>query len=718
MSARPSSNAAAAANLAPWESYKMHISSGAYTFEPTLGGAGADKEFLTVHRTASQGRGQAADDPPPKLTLSATLPDCGSGNGKTVDVLGILGIIPLHTTYFLVVITARSHVTTLLGSPIYMATDFRFFPISPKADKSLMKHPIERTLLELLKNHLYSAPFYFSHGWDLTSSLQRQAQVLQQAAAQGKQALAPWEKADERFFWNRYLCEPLIAATISPQGQDLSRFILPCVFGFFSLKTATINGHDFLFGLIARRCRHRAGTRYFSRGIDSEGNVSNFNETEQLVILEPFGSTSGSNKGQCRFSYVQTRGSVPIYWAEVNNLRYKPDLVVMELEETGAATALHFKRQVEIYGDNYLVNLLNQSGYEKAVKDAYERAVQRLDNSHVHYTYYDFHHECQGMKFEKVWNLVEKLEEMGLRGQDWFELDVSEGATSLASRQSSVVRTNCMDCLDRTNVVQSTLGRWVLTYQLRKAGVLKEQEWVDDPKNSSFMYLFRNVWADHADGVSKAYSGTGALKTDFTRTGKRSKEGALQDGFNSIARYVKNNFFDGPRQDAYDLFTGAWIPAKGIKATKKSLTTRCMPYILLFSLAMIFCGVVLPRRYLGLGTSDAYAMPAWTQLTLWFTVLAFSLCFIVDQGVDFVAYPSLNRDVYDDLIRYDGAGWSSGRNGRGPGGPSSRWGGNRRGGRYSGMGSNFSPEAPSLANGGSWQPATRGKRRKGYDESG
>ncbi len=56
------------------------------------------------------------------------------------------------------------------------------------------------------------------------------------------------------------------------------------------------------------------------------------------------------------------------------------------------------------------------------------------------------------------------------------------------------------------------------------------------------------VWADHGDTVSRAYAGTGALKSDFTRTGKRSREGALQDGYNSVERYFRNNFFDGDRQ--------------------------------------------------------------------------------------------------------------------------------------------------------------------------
>jgi len=110
--------------------------------------------------------------------------------------------------------------------------------------------------------------------------------------------------------------------------------------GFLEIKTSTLNGRDLVFGLIARRSRHRPGTRYFSRGIDSKGNVSNFNETEQFIIMDPKeeGDTIGKIKGKLRFSYVQTRGSVPVYWAEVNNLRYKPDLLIMDKPETVSLT--------------------------------------------------------------------------------------------------------------------------------------------------------------------------------------------------------------------------------------------------------------------------------------------------------------------------------------------------------------------------------------------
>ena len=49
------------------------------------------------------------------------------------------------------------------------------------------------------------------------------------------------------------------------------------------------------------------------------GDVSNFNETEQLVLVPGL-------VVQKWMSYVQTRGSIPVYWAEVMDLKYKAKL--------------------------------------------------------------------------------------------------------------------------------------------------------------------------------------------------------------------------------------------------------------------------------------------------------------------------------------------------------------------------------------------------------
>lgn len=108
------------------------------------------------------------------------------------------------------------------------------------------------------------------------------------------------------------------------------------------------------------------------------------------------------------------------------------------------------------------------------------------------------------------------------------------------------------DCLDRTNVVQSAFAFHTLQDQL----CAFVPGYSPTPPSQELDHLFKNCWADNADFMSIPYSGTGALKTDFTRTGKRTQRGALQDGVNSLKRYYLNNFQDGHTQDAIDLFVG------------------------------------------------------------------------------------------------------------------------------------------------------------------
>lgn len=74
---------------------------------------------------------------------------------------------------------------------------------------------------------------------------------------------------------------------------------------------------------------------------------------------------------------------------------------------------------------------------------------------------------------------------------------------------------------------------------------------------------FKWLWADHGDDISRQYAGTGALKSGFTRTGKRTYWGILDDGIKSGVRYYVNNFSDGRKQDASDLVTGNYTLSKG-----------------------------------------------------------------------------------------------------------------------------------------------------------
>jgi len=99
----------------------------------------------------------------------------------------------------------------------------------------------------------------------------------------------------------------------------------------FDIRPVLLHGRHMQLCLISRRSRFRAGTRYFRRGIDDNGHVANFNESEQILLVESLGTSRGDDFAH-KLSFVQIRGSVPLYWAEINTLRYKPDLQIIEKE--------------------------------------------------------------------------------------------------------------------------------------------------------------------------------------------------------------------------------------------------------------------------------------------------------------------------------------------------------------------------------------------------
>jgi len=173
--------------------------------------------------------------------------------------------------------------------------------------------------------------------------------------------------------------------------------------------------------------------------------------------------------------------------------------------------------------------------------------VNELGSKDIRYVEYDFHAETKGMKYENISQLVSKMDKVfDTQGFTWFSGD------RLMSDQKAAFRVNCIDCLDRTNVVQSAFARNVLNKQL---GVLALWNPLDKG-NSEMDIVFNDVWANNGDAISKAYAGTSALKGDFTRTGKRDLGGLLNDGMNSLARMYSSTFSDWFSQAVIDFTLG------------------------------------------------------------------------------------------------------------------------------------------------------------------
>lgn len=520
-------------------------------------------------------------------------------------IAGIIGVIRLHANHYLITADGASECGTIYeNKKLYKVATFSILPLSkkPSLDEDETKY------LEILQAHLDSAQLYFSYNYDLTSSFSRQG-----------------KGSDEQFTWNQYVSTPLVDA--AKTNGYIEHFILPLIYGYVKFVKTTINATPVTFGLITRRSRYRAGTRYFRRGINSDGYVANFNETEQFLVEH-------TEKGDAVRTYLQTRGSVPVYWAEMNDLKYKPELLLGPSDFV--PTRQHFDRTIAKYGTNYLVNLVNQSGHEKPVKLAYENAVTALADPQLKYTYFDFHHECRKMRWDRAALLLSKLSNDGLKLTDYSSFSVALEQPVQQKQQQHTVRTNCMDCLDRTNVVQSMLGRSYLQQQLEDSGVVsKGQDWkVVDP---AFNLVFMNIWADNADAVSLSYSGTGALKTDFTRTGKRTKAGALNDLWNSISRYFRNNFADGARQDGFDLFLGNALPFEISSAKlndQRPAVVKAVSYGVFVATIVIITTIASPIGSLTELKNTSF-------LAVLFMIDLFCLRYIFTHGIQYVHWPKL-----------------------------------------------------------------------------
>lgn len=361
----------------------------------------------------------------------------------------------------------------------------------------------------------------------------------------------------------------LLRSRLSPSEKlhlDMSRMLTCVIRGFCSTLTiptprpivsqAPTHSPSTLT-VISRQSSRRAGTRFNSRGIDDDGNVANFVETETVLWIS-HGLT---------FSYVQIRGSVPIFWEQAPGFfpgQQKIE-VIRSREATQHAFDKHFKSLEARYGAVHIVNLLSAlKPGEVELSTRFQELVSRSPlnqkaNAHassdhmlLHMTEFDFHAEARG---PLGYGASDQIKDIILHSVDGFGYFLSEStsygseakASSVVLQQEGIFRTNCLDCLDRTNLVQTIISMMALEsfFHQQKAHL--------DPE---LRLRHSTLWADNGDALSRIYAGTGALKSSFTRHGKMSLAGALADARKTATRLYVNNFSDRARQRTIDLLLG------------------------------------------------------------------------------------------------------------------------------------------------------------------
>ncbi|KAJ7046939.1 SacI homology domain-containing protein [Mycena alexandri] len=352
-----------------------------------------------------------------------------------------------------------------------------------------------------------------------------------------------WRRVDRQFWWNEWMAKPFVDAGVHP-------YVLPIMQGYYQIAKFVIppdpltheEDAEVDYIIVSRRSRDRAGLRYQRRGIDDDAHVANFVETETIMRVEREGRSNV-------FSYVQLRGSIPLFWTQTGYGLKPPPLLAADRTHDQHLDALkrHFRRTVPKYGPHTIVNLAEQQGKEAAITQGYREYMTELADKDAVYHEYDFHTETKGMKYENISKLIDNMERtFEHQGYLWISGNLT------MSSQKGAYRVNCIDCLDRTNVVQSAFARYVLNNQLGAVALLNPaMEGRTETDN-----VFNDVWANNGDAISRAYAGTSALKGDFTRTGKRDLGGMLNDGVNSLARMYTSTFSDWFCQAVIDFMLG------------------------------------------------------------------------------------------------------------------------------------------------------------------
>lgn len=485
------------------------------------------------------------------------------GYTKILDGYACLGMLQYafegsKEVLFLIIVTNCVSVGKILNSEIFCIADV--VPLS------MRNGPDDQQLIQGVRKLLGSGSFYFSH-----SSMPNQPPYDLTLASQRAHLTT---STDNRFFWNRLMHRHFERFSI-----DTETWIVKVLCGGININTVYIGGLQAKACLISRLSCERAGTRFNVRGVNDLGHVANFVETEQVIFVN-----------QTILSYLIVRGSIPLFWeqpgVQVGSHRIK---MSRGSEISQAAYDKHMFLLQERYQDIVVVNLLSSRESEMPLNQLFNahHSASRI-GSKFPFINFDYHAHCSRGNKENL----EKLYDYELKKYcDQFGFFHADKGNILR-KQYGVLRTNCLDCLDRTNSIQSYIGLRMLSNMVQS--LFKEDI------NKVLLRLrdvYESSWVQNGDQISRIYTGTGALE------GKN----LLKDGTLSVARTIQNNLLDSSKQGAIDVL----ILGRTLNRDYSYRAASLLPHYFIFASPSILVNVC--DRYLEYCTRETIkvAVSTW-----------------------------------------------------------------------------------------------------------
>ena len=292
--------------------------------------------------------------------------------------------------------------------------------------------------------------------------------------------------------------------------------------------------------------------------------MANDVETEQIVseaLTTPFHAPGPRPFTNHRFtSYVQHRGSIPLHWVqETTGVTPKPPIELNLIDTFFSAASMHFDNLFERYGAPvYVLNLVKareRTPRESKLLAEYTNAIKYLNqflpsDKKIIYKAWDMSRAAKS-RDQDVIGTLENIAEHVVVATGFFHN--GDGKEAPPRTQNGIARTNCIDCLDRTNAAQFVIGKRALGHQLHALGILENTS-ID--YDTDAVNLFTHMYHDHGDTIAVQYGGSQLVNTMETYRKINQWTSHSRDMVESFKRYYNNSFLDGQRQEAYNLFLG------------------------------------------------------------------------------------------------------------------------------------------------------------------
>ena len=474
---------------------------------------------------------------------------------KSFKAKAILGIINIINRDYILFVKSSENVGKINDEVIYLISEVDFVEI-PKEGIEIKEEKDIKKIKEGISD-LLTLGFYYSFGFDLTNSLQNKSKIIYDLKSKNKNFNLNDDNTEnklkkiyittkKKYFFNYNLYKKFIN-TETKEPIDYC-FITPIICGYVGMFNYMINGLFFQFILITRRSQNFAGTRYNTRGINDDGNVANFCESEQILFA-----------GDMMCSFSQLRGSAPVFFDQIG-MRAKTD-ITRNKELSIQAFNKHLQEIGEDYHLIYFINLLNQNkSTEAPIIEEFETQIKfRKNNENIRYKFFDMQNECKKDDYSNIDNLINNISNF----QELFNFFAEDiYSKKVYCVQNGTTRTNCLDCLDRTNVIETRISWLILENMFRflkfdekdiQYMFNKEEKFFTLSKNNTFKENFKDTWAQNGDRISIQYAGTASTITTVTKTGGHNLKGILKHGVATVNRFYQGTFEDKFTQECFDI---------------------------------------------------------------------------------------------------------------------------------------------------------------------